>query len=72
MVTELQDEYGVGASAAYGVRKPAADGQGAFGNSYKGAQSASEVTLVLASVPVALVQGLAAVALGQDCTELFV
>ena len=36
---------------------------GAFGNSYKRAQSASDVTLVLASVSVAL---------GQDSTELFV
>ena len=45
---------------------------GAFGNSYKGAQSASDVTLVLASVSVALVRGLTAVALGQDSTELFV
>ena len=53
----------MGTSASYRVRRPAADDRGAFGNSYKGAQSASDVTLVLASVSVAL---------GQDSTELFV
>ena len=39
--------------------------RGPFGNSYKGAQSASEVMLVLGSVSVALVKGLAPVALAQ-------
>ena len=48
---------GVGIFAKYGVRKPASDDRGAFGNRHKGAQSASEVTLVLGS---------ASVALGQD------
>ena len=38
---------------------------GAFGNSYKGAPSASEVTLVLGSTSMALVQGLAPVASGR-------
>ena len=42
--------------------------RGPFGNGYKGAQSASEVTRFLGS-SVALVQGLAPVALGQDSTE---
>ena len=41
---------------------------GACSNSYKGAQSASEVSLVLGSASVALVHGLARVALGQDST----
>ena len=40
-----------------------------FGNSHKGAQSASETTLVLGSASVALVQGLTPVALGQDSTK---
>ena len=39
--------------------------RGPFGNGYKGAQSASEVMLVLGSVSVALVKGLAPVALAQ-------
>ena len=38
--------------------------RGAFGNGYKGAQSASKVTSVLGSVSTALVQGLVPVALG--------
>ena len=46
-----------------GVRKLAGKDQGAFGNSYNGAQSISEVTLVLGSTSVALVQGLAPVTL---------
>ena len=37
-----------------GVRELVSDDQGAFDNSYKGAQSASEVTLVLGSSSVAL------------------
>ena len=37
---------------------------GAFGNGYKEAQSVSEVTLVLGSMSVALVQSLAPVILG--------
>ena len=41
----------------------------AFGNGYKGAQSASEVTLALGSASVALGQGLEPVALGQDSTH---
>ena len=40
-----------------------------FGNSHKGAQSASEMTLVLGSASVALVQGLTPMALGQDSTK---
>ena len=40
----------------------------AFDNGCKGAQSASEVNLVLGSTSVALVQGLVPVALGQDLT----
>ena len=42
--------------------------RGAFGSSYKGAQSVIEVTLVLGSVSVALVQGLAPVTLDWDST----
>ena len=42
--------------------------RGAFGSSYKGAQSVLEVTLVLGSVSVALVQGLAPVTLDWDST----
>ena len=42
--------------------------RGAFGNGYKGAQLALEVSLVLGSASVALVHGLARVALGQDST----
>lgn len=41
---------------------------GAFSNSYRGARSASEVSLVLGSASVALVQSLAPVAWGQDST----
>ena len=43
--------------AGYGVRKLAGEDWGAFGNGYKGAQSILEVTLVLGSMSVALVQG---------------
>ena len=43
-------------------------GWGAFFSGYKEAQSASEVTLVLGSASVALVQGLTVVALGQNST----
>ena len=39
---------GVGIFAYFGVRKPASDDQEALGNGYRGAQSALEVTLVLA------------------------
>ena len=39
--------------------------RGTFGNGYKGAQSVSEVTLVLGSASKALVQGLAPVAWGR-------
>ena len=39
---------------------------GSFGHGDKGAQSASEATWVLGYAPMALVQGLAPVALGQD------
>ena len=41
-----------------GVRKLVSDDQWAFGNGYKGAQSALEVTLVLGSASVALGAGL--------------
>ena len=41
---------------------------GAFGNGYKGAQSALKVTFVLGSASMALVQGLTYVVLGQDST----
>ena len=40
-----------------------------FGRDYPGARSTSEVTLAPGSAPVALVQGLASVALGQDSTS---
>ena len=43
-------------------------GEMRIGNGYKVVQSASEVTLVLDSASVALVQGLTPVALGQDST----
>ena len=55
-----------------GFRKPACDDQGAFGNSYKGAQSASGGTWGLGSASVALWQGLAALALGQDSTISYI
>ena len=42
---------------------------GPCGNGYKGAQSDLEVTLVLGSTSVALVQGLAPVALGRGSTQ---
>ena len=42
---------------------------GDFGNGYKGAQSDLEVTFVLGSTSVALVQGLTPVALGRDSTQ---
>ena len=38
----------VGIFACFGVRKPASDGQEALGKGYRGAQSALEVTLVMA------------------------
>ena len=41
--------------------------KGAFGNGFKGAKSASEVTSLLGSTSVALVQGLTPVALGCAC-----
>ena len=44
--------------------------RGPFGNGYKGAQSASEVMLVLGSVSVALVQVLTPVTLGGDSIVL--
>ena len=44
--------------------------RGAFRNSYNGAQPASEVTSVLDSTSVALVQDLAPVALGQNSIEI--
>ena len=50
------------------VTEFACDDQGNFWQGYKGAQSASEVTFVLGSTSVALRQGLAPVALGQDST----
>ena len=43
--------------------------RGLFGNSYKGAQLALEVSLVLGTAAVALVQGLAPVALEQDSAD---
>ena len=43
--------------------------KGVFGNSHKGAQSALEMTLVLGSASVALVQSLTPVALEQDSTK---
>lgn len=49
-----------------GVRKLISEYQGAFGNGYKRAQSASETSLILGSASVASGQGLAPVALGQD------
>ena len=55
---------GVDIVAEYGVRKPAGDDQGAFGSDYRVAQSVSEVTLVLGSASVALMQGLVPVAFG--------
>ena len=45
---------GLGVSAWLGVRELVSDDQGALGNSYKGGQSASEVTLILGSSSVAL------------------
>ena len=51
-----------------GVRKLVSDDQWAFGDGYKGAQSALEVTLVLGSAFLALVQVLAPVALGAGLT----
>ena len=45
--------------------------RGAFGNSYSGARAASEVTFVLGSASVALVQGLTPLALEQDSTLSF-
>ena len=45
-----------------------AGGWGAFVSGYKEAQSASDVTWVLGSASVALVQGLTVVALGQNST----
>ena len=43
--------------------------RGAFGNGYKGAQLTSQVTLVLGSTSVALVQCLTPEAWEQDSTE---
>ena len=45
---------GVGIFTKYGIRKPPSDDQGPFGNGHKGAQSASEVILVLGSASVAM------------------
>ena len=47
---------GVGIFCLIWVRKPAGDDWGAFGNGYKGAQSALEVTSVLSSASATLVQ----------------
>ena len=47
---------GAGVFAWFGVREPANDDQEAFGNGYRAAQSAVEVTLVLGSTSVALIQ----------------
>ena len=47
-----------------GVRKLVSDDKGALGSDFKGVQSASEVSLVLGSASVALVQVLAPLALG--------
>ena len=60
----------VGVFAEFGVWKPAGDDHGgwAFSSGYKGAQSISEVTLVLGFVSMALVQGLQPVAWGKDST----
>ena len=60
---------GVGIFALLRVRTFVCDDQEAFGNGYKGAQSASEMTLVLGSTSIVLVQGLAPVAWGQDVTR---
>ena len=49
------------------VRKPVGDDQGAFGSGDTGAESASEATLFLLFVSMALAQGLAGFA-GQDST----
>ena len=67
----LWGDYRGGCFCLVGARKPAGDDQESFGNGYKGAPSAAEVTLVLGSKSVALVQGLPSVALGQDSTLLF-
>ena len=42
---------------------------GAFGNSYRGPQSALELTLVLDSASMTLVSKASPVALGQDSTD---
>ena len=55
----------VGLFAWYGVGKHAGDDQGTLGSGYRGAQLASEVTLVVGSTAVTLVQGLTPVALGR-------
>ena len=55
----------MGIFAYLGVRKLVSDYQRAFGNSYRGVQSALEVSLVLDSSSVVLVQDLAPVAGGR-------
>ena len=59
----------VGIFASLGVGKLVSEYQGAFGNGYKRTQSASEMSLILGSSSVALVQSLAPVALGQDSIQ---
>ena len=55
---------GVGICAQFGVRKLAGKVRGTFGNGCNRAQSVPEATLVLGSISVAFVQGLAPVTLG--------
>ena len=57
---------GVDMPAWFGVGKHAGDDQGTFSSGYRQAQLASEVTLVVGSASVTLLQGLTPVALGQD------
>ena len=45
--------------------------RGAFGNSYKGVQSVSDVVWVLSSTSLAVVEGLTPGASGQDSILLF-
>ena len=53
-LSTAQCVYWSGHFVYLGVRKLVSNDQGAFGNGYKGAQSASEVTLALGSTCVAL------------------
>ena len=68
-LTELTDTNRVttGVDPQFGVRKLAGNDQGGFGQWLQGAQSVSEVTLVLGSASVTLVQDLSSA--GQNSTE---